>query len=325
MPGMLVEGEWKTEDSIRRDSEGRFVRSTTSFRDRVTADGSSGFGAEAGRYHLYVALACPWAHRTIILRKLKGLEDAISMSVVGSYMGEDGWGWFGEPGEVPDELNGSRHLREVYQKADPGYTGRVTTPVLWDKETGTIVNNESREIIRMLDHEFDGVEGARADLDFCPDDLREEVDRVTDEIYNPVNNGVYRSGFATSQEAYEEAVTELFGALDHWEAVLGERRYLCGDRITEADWCLFPTLVRFDAVYHGHFKCNLRRIVDYPNLWNYTKELYQYPGVAETVNMDHIKKHYYRSHEGIDPTGIIPKGPILDFTEPHDRDRFAAR
>ncbi|MDP8952078.1 MAG: glutathione S-transferase family protein [Actinomycetota bacterium] len=322
---MLVEGEWKTEDSIPRDSEGRFVRSTTSFRDRVTADGSSGFGAEAGRYHLYVAMACPWAHRTIILRKLKGLKDVISMSVVGSYMGEDGWGWFGEPGEVPDELNGSRYLREVYQKADPEYTGRVTTPVLWDKETGTIVNNESREIIRMLDHEFDGVEGVRTDLAFCPDDLREEVDRVIDEIYNPVNNGVYRSGFATSQEAYEEAVTELFGALDHWEAVLGGRRYLCGDRITEADWCLFPTLVRFDAVYYGHFKCNLRRIVDYPNLWNYTKELYQYPGVAETVNMDHIKKHYYRSHEGINPTRIVPKGPILDFTEPHDRDRFAGR
>ena len=325
MPGMLVEGEWKTEDSIPRDSEGRFVRSTTSFRDRVTADGSSGFGAEAGRYHLYVALACPWAHRTIIMRGLKGLEGAISMSVVGSYMGEDGWRWYGEPGEVPDELNGSRYLREVYQKADPGYTGRVTTPVLWDKETGRIVNNESREIIRMLDHEFDGVEGARADADFCPDDLREEVDRTIDEIYNPVNNGVYRSGFATSQEAYEEAVTELFGALDHWEAVLGERRYLCGDRITEADWCLFPTLVRFDAVYYGHFKCNLRRIVDYPNLWNYAKELYQYPGVAETVNMDHIKKHYYRSHGSINPTGIVPKGPILDFTEPHDRARLPAR
>ena len=322
---MLVEGEWKTEDSIPRDSEGRFVRSTTSFRDRVTADGSSGFGAEAGRYHLYVALACPWAHRTIIMRGLKGLEGAISMSVVGSYMGEDGWGWYGELGEVPDELHGSRYLREVYQKADLGYTGRVTTPVLWDRETGRIVNNESREIIRMLDREFDNVEGARADVNFCPNDLREEVDRVIDEIYDPVNNGVYRSGFATSQEAYEEAVTELFGALDHWEAVLGEQRYLCGDRITEADWCLFPTLVRFDAVYHGHFKCNLRRIVDYPNLWNYTKELYQYPGVAETVNMDHIKKHYYRSHAGINPTGIVPKGPILDFTEPHDRDRLAAR
>ncbi len=325
MPGMLVEGEWKTEDSIPRDSEGRFVRSTTSFRDRVTADGSSGFGAEVGRYHLYAANACPWAHRTVILRKLKGLEDVISMSIVGSYMGEDGWGWFGEPGEVPDTLNGSGYLREVYQKADPEYTGRVTTPVLWDRETGRIVNNESREIIRMLDHEFDGVEGARTDVDFCPEDLREEVERVIGEIYDPVNNGVYRSGFATSQPAYEEAVTELFGALDHWEAVLGERRYLCGDRITEADWCMFPTLVRFDAVYYGHFKCNLRRIVDYPNLWNYTKELYQYPGVAETVNMDHIKKHYYRSHESINPTGIVAKGPILDFTQPHDRDRFATR
>ncbi|MDP9454303.1 MAG: glutathione S-transferase family protein [Actinomycetota bacterium] len=320
---MLVEGEWKTEERIPRDSEGRFVRSTTSFRDRVTADGSSGFGAEAGRYHLYVAWACPWAHRTAILRKLKGLEDAISMSVVGSYMGDDGWGWYGEPGEVPDDVNGARYLREVYQKADPSYTGRVTTPVLWDKETGTIVNNESREIIRMLDHEFDGVEGVRADLDFCPEDLREEVDRVIDEIYEPINNGVYRTGFAMKQPAYDEAVTELFEALNHWEEVLGERRYLCGERITEADWCMFPTLLRFDPVYVGHFKCNLRRIVDYPNLWNYTKDLYQQPGVAETANLDHIKKHYYRSHESINPSRIVPKGPIIDFDEPHDRDRFA--
>ncbi len=323
MPGMLVEGEWKTEERIPRDSEGRFVRSTTSFRDRVTADGSSGFGAEAGRYHLYVAWACPWAHRTAILRKLKGLEDAISMSVVGSYMGDDGWGWYGEPGEVPDDVNGARYLREVYQKADPSYTGRVTTPVLWDKETGTIVNNESREIIRMLDHEFDGVEGVRADLDFCPEDLREEGDRVIDEIYEPINNGVYRTGFAMKQPAYDEAVTELFEALNHWEEVLGERRYLCGERITEADWCMFPTLLRFDPVYVGHFKCNLRRIVDYPNLWNYTKDLYQQPGVAETANLDHIKKHYYRSHESINPSRIVPKGPIIDFDEPHDRDRFA--
>ena len=200
-PGMLVEGEWKTEERIPRDSEGRFVRSTTSFRNWVTADGSSGFKAEAGRYHLYVAWACPWAHRTVIFRKLKGLEDAISLSATGSFMGDDGWGWYGEPGEIPDDVNGACYLREVYQKADPSYTGRVTTPVLWDKETGTIVNNESRDIIRMLDHEFDAVPGARADVDFCPKELREEIDRTMDELYEPVNNGVYKSGFATTQEA----------------------------------------------------------------------------------------------------------------------------
>jgi glutathionyl-hydroquinone reductase len=322
-PGMLVEGEWKTEEGIPRDSEGRFVRSTTAFRDRVTADGSSGFAAEAGRYHLYVAWACPWAHRTIILRKLKGLEGAISMSVVGSYMGNEGWGWYGESGEIPDDVNGARFLREVYQKADPGYTGRVTTPALWDKESGTIVNNESREIIRMLDHEFDAVEEVRSDVDFCQEDLRKEVDRTLDELYEPVNNGVYRSGFATTQEAYEEAVTDLFDALDYWEVVLGERRYLCGERITEADWAFFVTLVRFDPVYYGHFKCNLRRIVDYPNLWGYLKDLYQQPGVADTVNMKHVMKHYYRSHESINPTGIVPKGPVINFDEPHDRRRMS--
>jgi putative glutathione S-transferase len=317
MPGMMVEGEWKTERQWQ-NTEGRFVRSATSFRDWIAADGSSGFPAEAGRYHLYVAWACPWAHRTAIMRKLKGLEEVIGISAVGSFMGEDGWAFHDEPGVIPDAVNGAYYLREVYAKADPDYTGRVTTPVLLDKETGTIVNNESREIIRMLDTEFG--EFADADADFCPEDLREEIDPTIDAIYEPINNGVYRSGFATTQEAYEEAVTELFDALDLWEEVLGTRRYLCGDRITEADWCLFPTLVRFDAVYHGHFKCNLRRIVDYPNLWGYLRDLYGQPGVAETVNMDHIKKHYYRSHESVNPTRIVPKGPVLDFTEPHDRD-----
>jgi putative glutathione S-transferase len=317
---MLVEGEWKTESQLQ-DESGRFVRSTTSFRDRVTADGFSGFPAEAGRYHLYVAWACPWAHRAAIMRKLKGLEGAIGLSAVGSFMGEDGWAFYDEPGVIPDPINGARYLREVYQKADPDYTGRVTTPVLWDKETGTIVNNESREIVRMLDTEFDAL--ATTDADFYPEDLREEIDATIDAIYEPINNGVYRAGFATKQSAYDEAVTELFDALDHWEEVLSGRRYLCGDRVTEADICMFPTLVRFDAVYHGHFKCNLRRIVDYPNLWGYLRDLYQLPGVAETVDMDHIKKHYYRSHESINPTRIVPKGPVLDFTEPHGRERLA--
>lgn len=317
MAGMLIEGEWKTENQWANE-QGKFVRSSTSFRDRVTADGSSGFGAEAGRYHLYIAWACPWAHRTAIMRKLKGLEDVIGLSAVGSYMGDDGWTFHDEPGVIPDTVNGATYLREIYQKADPDYTGRVTTPVLWDKETETIVNNESREIIRMLDTEFEDF--AAKDAYFYPEDLRDDIDFTIDAIYNTINNGVYRSGFATRQGAYEEAVTELFDALDHWEGVLGERRYLCGDRITEADWCMFPTLVRFDSVYYGHFKCNLRRIVDYPNLWGYLKDLYQQPGVAETVNMDHIKKHYYRSHESINPTRIVPKGPIIDFNEPHERE-----
>lgn len=320
MPGMLIEGAWKTESQLQ-DESGRFVRSTTSFRDRVTADGSSGFSAEAGRYHLYIAWACPWAHRAAIIRKLKGLEGAIGLSAVGSFMGDDGWAFHGEPGEIPDDVNGAHYLREVYQKADPDYTGRVTTPVLWDKETGTIVNNESREILRMLDTEFEAL--ATTDAHFCPEDLRDEIDATIDAIYDPINNGVYRAGFATKQSAYDEAVTELFDALDHWEGVLGTRRYLCGDRATETDLCLFPTLVRFDAVYHGHFKCNLRRIVDYPNLWGYLRDVYQLPGVAETVNMDHIKRHYYRSHESINPTRIVPKGPVLDFTEPHGRERIS--
>jgi glutathionyl-hydroquinone reductase len=322
MPGMFVNGEWKTERQWK-NTDGRFVRSKTSFRDWVSADGSSGFEAESGRYHLYVAWACPWAHRTAIMRTLKGLEGTVGLSAVGSFMGEDGWAFYEEPGVIPDKVNGAYFLREVYAKADPDYTGRVTTPILWDRETETIVNNESREIIRMLDTEFGDF--ATTDAHFFPEDLRDEIDATIDAIYEPVNNGVYRAGFATTQEAYEEAVTELFDALNHWEEVLSSRRYLCGDRLTEADWCLFPTLVRFDAVYHGHFKCNLRRIVDYPNLWGYLKDLYQRPGVAETVDMDHIQKHYYVSHESINPTRIVPKGPILDFTEAHDRERLSGQ
>ena len=320
MPGMMVEGEWKTERQWQ-NTDGRFVRPATSFRNWITADSSSGFPAQAGRYHLYVARACPWAHRTAILRKLKGLEEAVGLSAVGSFMGEDGWAFYDEPGVIPDAVNGAHYLREVYAKADPEYTGRVTTPVLFDRETETIVNNESREIVRMLDTEFG--EFTTTDAAFSPGELHEEIDATINAIYEPINNGVYRSGFATTQEAYEEAVTELFDALDRWERVLGVWRYLCGDRITEADWCFFPTLVRFDAVYHGHFKCNLRRIVDYPNLWGYLRDLYGQTGVAETVNMDHIKKHYYRSHESINPTRVVPKGPLLDFTEPHDRARLS--
>jgi putative glutathione S-transferase len=317
MPGAFVRGEWKTEWQWQ-NTDGQFVRQATSFRDWVTADGSSGFPAEAGRYHLYIAWACPWAHRTAIMRSLKGLKGTIGLSAVGSFMGEDGWAFYDEPGVVPDPVNGAHYLRDIYAKADPDYTGRVTTPLLWDKEAATIVNNESREIIRMLDTEFG--EFATTDADFLPEDLRDEVDATIDAIYEPVNNGVYRTGFATTQGAYDEAVADVFAALDYWERILAGRRYLCGGRITEADWCLFPTLVRFDAVYYGHFKCNLRRIVDYPNLWGYLKDLYQQPGVADTVNMEHIKKHYYGSHESINPTRIVPRGPLLDFEEPHDRE-----
>jgi putative glutathione S-transferase len=315
--GMMVEGEW-VNHRRQEDSEGRFIRTPTTFRYWVTADGSSGFPAEEGRYHLYVCMACPWAHRALIMRKLKGLEDAISVSVVDPYMGDGGWAF---SGEYPDHVNGASYLREVYAKADPRYTGRVTVPVLWDKREGTIVNNESRELIRMLDTEFEPL--ARRDADLCPEDLREEIDRVIDEIYSPINNGVYRSGFATTQEAYEQAVTELFDALDHWEGVLSRQRYLCGERMTEADVCMFTTLLRFDPVYYSHFKCNLRRIMDYPNLWGYLRDIYQQPGVAETCDLGEIKYHYYASHESINPTRIVPKGPVIDLEAAHGREKLA--
>ena len=317
---MLVEGEWKTERE-REDDEGRFVRSETTFRDWVRADGSSGFPAEADRYHLYISWACPWAHRTAIMRKLKGLEEAISLSSVEPYMGEEGWTFSNGPGEFSDPLYGASYLRDIYTRADPNYTGRVTTPVLWDKREETIVNNESREIMQMLDLEFEDL--ATNEESFYPEDLREEIEGTLDELYDAVNNGVYRAGFATKQAAYDEAVTELFDALDHWEEVLGLRRYLCGDRITEADWAFFTTLVRFDTVYHGHFKCNLRRVVDYSNLWGYLRDLYQQPGVAATVDLDHIKRHYYGSHRSLNPTGIVPRGPVLDLDEPHDREHLS--
>ena len=318
--GMLVDGKWSV-DTVPSGAKGPFVRPQTHFRDHVTADGSSGFPAEAGRYHIYAAYACPWAHRTLIMRKLKGLEEAISISIVDPVMGDDGWAFGDKPGCIPDSLYGSRFLREIYLRAKPDYTGRVTVPVLWDRERETIVNNESAEIMRMLDTQFGAI--ATRNTDFYPEPLRALIDETRDAIYPTINNGVYRAGFAGNQEAHTEAVTELFAALDHCEAVLSRQRYLCGDVITEADWCLFTTLFRFDPVYVTHFKCNLRRIVDYPNLWNYLRDLYQVPGVAGTCNLEHIKSHYFLSHETINPRRIVPLGPEIDFDAPHDRDRFA--
>lgn len=317
--GMLVKGEWKTERE-QEDTDGKFLRPSTTFRSRITADGSSGFKAEAGRYHLYISWACPWAHRTVIMRNLKGLDEAISLSVVDPEMGEEGWAFSDFPGSIPDGVNGVNYLRDIYLKVEPDYTGRVTVPILWDKQQGVIVNNESREIIRMLDTEFDAI--AAIDRNLYPEKLRETIDQTIDAIYQPINNGVYRAGFATKQSAYEEAVTELFAALDHWERILERQRYLCGDRLTEADICMFTTLLRFDAVYYSHFKCNLNRIVDYSNLWNYLKDIYQYPGVRETCNLEHIKIHYYKSHPNVNPTRIVPKGPIINFNEMHDRARL---
>lgn len=308
--GMLVNGQW-TKEPYQQDPEGRFKRNPTKFRNWVSADGSTGFKAESGRYHLYVSLACPWAHRTLIMRKLKGLEEAISLSIVDPFMDEDGWEFSDAPGCIPDTVHGARYLREVYLKADPNCTGRVTVPVLWDKQKNTIANNESREIIRMFDTEFEAI--AKSQVSFYPDHLQDEIDRAIDRIYQPINNGVYRAGFATTQTAYDEAVTELFEALDYWEGVLSQQAYLCGDRITEADWCMFTTLFRFDPVYYVHFKCNLRRISDYPHLGNYLKDLYQQPGVSDTCNLDQIKQHYYKSHPHINPTRIVPKGPVIDW------------
>ena len=316
--GLLVEGKWRDQWYDTKGSGGRFVRQDAQFRDLVTANGSSGYRAESGRYHLYVSYACPWAHRTLIYRKLKGLEDHISVSVVNPLMLSHGWTFEPAEGVIPDMVNGAQYLYEVYTSAQPDYTGRVTVPVLWDKQEGTIVNNESSEIIRMFDREFDevGATGPR----FCPPELESDIDDVNAFVYDSINNGVYKSGFATTQEAYEEAVTALFAALDQIELRLSGNRYLVGNVLTEADWRLFTTLVRFDPVYVSHFKCNVRRIVDYPNLWAYTRELYQIEGVASTVNMDHIKDHYFRSHDSVNPTGVVPVGPEIDFSEPHGRE-----
>jgi putative glutathione S-transferase len=317
--GMLVDGKWVT-DREQEDKQGKFLRPSTTFRNWITADGSSGFKAERDRYHLYISLACPWAHRTLIMRQLKGLSDAIAVSVVNPEMGDNSWEFSDGEGCIPDTINHTRYLWELYTKVESDYTGRVTVPVLWDKQQGTIVNNESREIIRMLDTEFGEI--AKPDVDLYPKALQQQIDETIDAIYQPINNGVYRAGFATTQEAYEEAVTELFENLDHWETVLGSQRYLCGDRLTEADICMFTTLLRFDPVYYVHFKCNLRRIVDYPNLWGYLRDLYQHPGVKETCNLDHIKRHYYKSHPKVNPTRIVPKGPVIDFDAPHTRNQI---
>ncbi|ABI56625.1 glutathione S-transferase family protein [Alkalilimnicola ehrlichii MLHE-1] len=315
--GLLVDGVWQEDWYDTERTGGRFERPETRFRDWVTADGRSGFPAEPGRYHLHVSLACPWAHRTLILRHLKGLEDVIDVSVVDPYMGEGGWHFSNYPGASEDRVNGCRYLHQVYLKARPDYTGRVTVPTLWDKVAGTIVNNESAEIVRMLNSAFDAF--GRADRDFYPAALREQIDRVNAFVYDRINNGVYKAGFATRQDAYEEAVGALFAALDELEERLSRQPYLAGDRVTEADWRLFTTLVRFDPVYVGHFKCNVRRLVDYPNLWAYTRQLYQVERVAETVNLDHIKRHYFTSHPMINPTRIIPAGPAVDYSIPHDR------
>jgi putative glutathione S-transferase len=311
--GLLVEGRWVDRWYDTDKSGGRFERTETAFRNWITTDGASGFKAEPRRYHLYVSYACPWAHRTLIMRKLKGLEDAISVSVVDPVMASDGW----TLSEGADLVNGARFLHEVYTLADPRYSGRVTVPVLWDRERTTIVNNESAEIIRMFNSAFSGI--SDDDRDFYPAHLRDDIDRINADVYDNVNNGVYKAGFATRQRAYEHAYDSLFAALDRLEDRLARQRYLVGDTLTEADWRLFTTLLRFDAVYHGHFKCNRQRLADFTNLWPYARELYQVTGVAETVNFDHIKQHYYASHSTINPTGIVPKGPDLDWTEPHGR------
>jgi len=325
--GLLVQGRWVDQWYDAAETKGRFVRKDSAFRNWVTPDGSAGpsggagFTAEPGRYHLYVSLACPWAHRTLIFRALKGLEDAVGVSGVHWFMGEEGWTFAPGPGVVPDGVNGARALYEIYRLADPDYTGRVTVPVLWDKERRTIVNNESSEIIRMLNSAFDAL-GARGG-DFYPQALRPEIDRVNARVYDAVNNGVYKAGFATTQAAYEDAVEPLFAALDELEQRLSARRYLVGSAPTEADWRLFTTLVRFDPVYHGHFKCSRRRLADYPNLWAYTRDLYQTPGVRGTVDMEHIRRHYYESHASINPSRIVPVMPAIDFEAPHGRGRLA--
>ena len=328
---MLVDGEWRTDAYEVTNEDGEFDRQATSFRDFVGGTAATDTGArfqpEAGRYHLYVSYACPWAHRTLLVRALKGLEDAITVDVVDPYRGDDGWQFTPrKEGCTEDTVNGSDYLRQVYAEADSEMTGRVTVPVLWDKKEETIVNNESKEIMRMLDTAFDDV--AESDVDLYPEGYRDEIDRIIEDIYDPINNGVYRAGFATSQAAYDDAIEELFAALDHWDGVLAGQRYLAGGRLTEADICMFTTLVRFDQVYHTHFMCNRKQIHEYDNLWPYLRDLYQTGvadrahealSVAETVDMDHIKEHYYTTHPDVTPTRIVAAGPDLDFEADHDR------
>jgi len=331
---MLVDGEWRTDAFESTDDDGSFERQETTFRNEIRDDPDARFQPEAGRYHLYVSYACPWAHRTLVTRALKGLEDAISVSVVDPCRDEDGWQFTPEKaGCTPDYVHGADFLRELYVRADPDATCRVTVPVLWDKQEDAIVNNESEEIMRMLDTEFDEI--ASRDVDLYPEGYRDEADRIIDEIYEPINNGVYRAGFATKQEPYDEAVDDLFSALDHWDEVLADQRYLAGDRLTAADIAMFTTLVRFDNVYHTHFMCNVQYVREYDNLWPYLRDLYQTgvadrregtsserTSVAQTVNMDHITEHYYTTHPDVNPHGIVARGPDLEFEKPHDRDKL---
>jgi len=322
--GLLIDGQWQDDSAQQKASNGSFVRQKQAFRSWLGTDGEPGPDgstskpAQAGRYHLYVSLACPWAHRTLIMRKIKGLEALINVSSVHWFMGENGWTFETDGGPAAgDPLYGSDWLYQLYQKADDGFTGRVTVPVLWDKQDQTIVNNESADIVRIFNSAFDSI-GATAG-DYYPPAVRDEIDAINERVYDTVNNGVYKSGFATTQQAYEAAVTPLFDSLDWLEKLLANKRYLTGDRLTEADIRLFTTLVRFDMVYVGHFKCNLRRLVDYPNLWRYTRALYQHAAIRPTVNFEHIKRHYHCSHESINPHRIVPAGPALDFDAPHDR------
>lgn len=321
--GRLVDGVWQDVWYDTASTGGRFVRENSAYRGKVVDDAAAEFPAQPDRYHLYVSLACPWAHRTLIARRLKGLAELIGVSVVHPYMGDHGWTFVSYPGATGDQINGKDYMYQLYTLTDPQYTGRVTVPVLWDKQRQVIVNNESAEILRILNSGFN--RWGNAELDLYPEELRQEIDLINAFVYERVNNGVYKAGFATSQEAYEEAVLALFSVLDELEQRLATQRYLVGERLTEADIRLFTTLVRFDAVYVGHFKCNLRRLVDYPHLWAYAREIYQLPGVAKTVNFDHIKRHYYTSHPSINPTGIIPAGPQVNWLAPHDRQRLPGR
>jgi len=327
--GLLINGEWHDQWYDTSKTGGAFVRNEAQFRNWITADGSAGpsgeagFKAESGRYHLYVSQACPWAHRTLIFRKLKKLEADIGVSVVDPHMLEQGWAFTGNFASSLDEINGHDFLHQLYSQAKADYSGRVTVPVLWDKQQKTIVSNESSEIIRMLNTAFNGLTNVTDN--FYPDSLQAEIDDINDFVYHNINNGVYRCGFATKQSAYDQAFDELFNALDKLEARLTQQRYLVGDQITEADWRLFTTLIRFDAVYVGHFKCNRQRIDDYANLSNYLRQLYQVSGIAETVNMEHIKQHYYYSHDTINPSRIVPRGPALDFDKPHNRNNINLR
>ena len=314
--GLLVDGEWKT-DWYATDQDGRFRRPKTQFREWIGDEKGARFAPEAGRYHLYVSYACPWAHRTLVTRAVLGLGDAVSLSIVDPLMGDDGWAFSDAPGTIPDTVNGARYLRDIYLKADTAYTGRVSVPVLWDRKEGTIVNNESREVMRMLDTAM--APFAKTDQTLLPEGMEAHVDGLLDAIYEPINNGVYRAGFATSQDAYEAAVGELFDALHHFEVVLGEQRYLAGEVITEADVAMYTTLVRFDLVYYSHFKCNVARIADLPNLRGYLRDLYQTPGIAEIVFPDLYKHGYFSISELRNPLGIVPKGPLIDFTAPHGR------